>query len=51
MNICDRIGVQFYWPWNYTERLPWHVWVFSTSHDTGSWFWRILGIEINIPRD
>jgi hypothetical protein len=31
--------------------MTWWQWVYSTEHDSCSWFWRILGLEINIPVD
>lgn len=30
--------------------MPLRQWLFSMAHDDASWFWRILGLEINIVR-
>lgn len=58
--LADRVSVMYFAPW----QLDW-IWepassaghsglrnyLFCAAHDTGSWFWRIGGIEINVPRE
>ena len=52
------IGLQWFPPWAYNLPesgrifgwLPIRVWLYSTAHDSESYFWRICGLEINMPK-
>jgi hypothetical protein len=47
---CWRLGLMWVAHWRY-EDMPWRVWVFTTAHDSSSFYWRILGLEINWMRE
>lgn len=48
--LAGRLAVRFAWPWDYDLPgwLPLRVWVWSTAHGSDSYYWRILGVEINL---
>lgn len=46
--LGGRIGIQWHLPY---AGMSWRQWIYSTAHDSGSWFWRVLGWEINVPRN
>jgi len=51
-DVGSRVGVIFVWPSDYDlpGPLPLRKWLFAREHDSGSWWWRVCGFEINIPR-
>ena len=50
-----HIGLHWCLPWAYAiskaSALPWRLWVYSEAHGSDSFYWRVLGLEINIPLD
>ena len=55
MKVCEPlsrllyVGLRWYPPWSYVRPLPFRIWLYSTAHDSESWYWRICGLEINVP--
>ena len=49
----ERVGVQ--WrsrhAYDLPGPIPWRIWIYSTAHDDYSWFWRVLGLEVNVMRE
>lgn len=43
------IAIRWLPPSAYPE-MPLRMWFWSSAHDSGSWFWRVCGLEINVPR-
>ncbi len=41
--------VSLMWISRAARNMPLRMWLFTTAHDSSSRFWRILGLEINIP--
>ncbi len=50
MKDCGRVGVRWFGPRGYVQPIPFRLWLFSTAHVEESYFWRVLGFEINAPR-
>lgn len=42
------IGLHWIAPWHWAHAPA--AWFYAQAHDDASFFWRILGLEINIPR-
>ena len=34
----------------YPLQMRWKQWAFCSAHDSESWFWRILGLEVTVRR-
>lgn len=53
-HVAVEVGgilVSLHWlhPWAYVEPIPLRLWLYSEEHGSDSFFWRILGLEINVP--